>query len=299
MNIAAIGARLRASSWSELGAYAVVLTLLGKLAVQATPASAIPQLRHAGLAMALLLLASKDIAHAGEAWHRLRRVHTLRAPWHQYPLALLPPELVGMFKVDRLMWIGMAQRLRGRQPAPIPEGEALGYLERGSYGTARALVFASLLLELPVHALLLNLWITDPAALAAIHIAGAIAVVYTLAWVLGDRWHLGAGRHVLAGEFLHLRVGVRTEGVLPLAAIERMETVDEQLPAWRRKRGVAACDTLTVTPFDKPNCVLVLKEDAQVAVLHWQVRRRLPRYVFLYLDRPALLRSRMLTGLPS
>lgn len=48
-----------------------------------------------------------------------------------------------------------------------------------------------------------------------------------------------------------------------------------------------------VTPFDKPNCVLVLTPDASITILHWQAQRTAPRYMLLYLDRPELLASRV------
>lgn len=192
------------------------------------------------------------------------------------------------------MWIGFAQRLRRKHVAStLPDGVALTYLERGAYGTAIAVVFVSLLLELPVHTLLINLFIKDANELAVIHVLGGATALYTLAWVIGDRWHVGAGRHILTDDALHLRVGARVDGVLPLAAIARMEKVEMALPLWRRRHGVAKSDTLLVTPFDKPNCVLVLEKDAQVDVLHWQVDKRLPRHVFLYLDRPELLAARL------
>lgn len=78
-----------------------------------------------------------------------------------------------------------------------------------------------------------------------------------------------------------------------MALVARLERVDAALPNWRRRHGVASRDTLLVTPFDKPNCVLVLVDDARVDILHWQATKRLPRYVFLYLDRPELLAARL------
>lgn len=72
-----------------------------------------------------------------------------------------------------------------------------------------------------------------------------------------------------------------------------MKTVDAPLPAWRRRHGVARRDMLLVTPFDQPNRVLVLEEDARVDSRRWQVKRRLPPYVFLYLDRSKLLAARL------
>jgi len=281
---------LRATTWRELAGLAIGALLLASIAKTLAPEAVKPLVHHAGLALPLLLLMAKDIAHAPQAWQRLRSAHAARAPWHAHLTALLPPELPGLFKLDRLLWLGCLRRVQGKlAPATLPDGVALTYLERGAYNTARAVVFVALLLELPTHALLLHLFIKDPDALLVIHVLGAIAVLYTLAWVLGDRWHIGAGNHVMTEEALHLRVGVRVEGTLPLAAIARAEPVDLLLPAWRHRHGVARRNTLVVTPFDKPNCVLVLHQHAQVDILLHQVTTRLPQYVFLYLDRPALL----------
>jgi len=280
-------------TWRDLAGCAIAALLLIAVAKMIAPDAARPLLHHAGLALPLLLLVAKDIAHAPQAWQRLHRAHASRAPWHARVTALLPPELLGLFKLDRLLWLGCLHRLRGHPlPTTLPEGVELTYLERGAYGTARAVVFVALLLELPVHALLLHLFIRDADALLVIHVLGAVAVLYTLAWVLGDRWHIGKGQHVMTRNALHLRVGVRVDGTLPLAAIARVETVDMLLPAWRHRHGVARTDTLVVTPFDKPNCVLVLHEEVQVDILLHQATTRLPRYVFLYLDRPALLEAR-------
>ena len=285
---------LRATSWRDLAGWGLASLFVVSIVKTLAPDAVKPLLRSASLALPLLLMMAKDLAHAPDAWQRLRRAHAARAPWHVRVSALLPPELVGMLRLDRLLWIGCWHRLR-RQPAPcaLPHGLGLGYLERGAYGTATAVVFVSLLLELPVHVLLLNLFIKDADQLVLLHALGAAAVLYTLAWVLGDRWHIGAGGHVMTDDALHLRVGVRVDGVLPLAAIARLEMVDAPLPVWRRRHGVARRDMLLVTPFDQPNCVLVLDEGAQVDILHWQVKKRLPRHVFLYLDRPALLATRL------
>jgi len=284
---------LRTLSWAELGAYAFGVFAMSPLAILLAPASLKPSLRHAGLLLALSLIAAKDIAHAPDARQRLRAAIAERAPWRRLLAALLPPELVGMFKLDRLMWTGCLNRLRRRPQALSPDGVALTYLERGAYGTASAIAFVMVFLELPLDAMIVKLFVKDPDALLIVHVLCAAAALYTLVWVIGDRWHLGAGRHVVTGDALHLDVGVRASGVLPLASIERMDPVHELLPAWRRKHGAGRGEMLVVTPFDKPNCVLVLKPENEVHILHWQVRKRLPKYVFLYLDRPELLAARL------
>ena len=65
---------------------------------------------------------------------------------------------------------------------------------------------------------------------------------------------------------------------------------------WRRRHGIHPADTVLVTPFDQPNCVLVMRPDHGLGILHWQVRRAVPRYLLLYLDRPALLAAQLGDG---
>jgi len=285
--------RLRRTSWLELagvaflGFFALILLRL------AAPHALRPVLRSLGLVLPLALLAAKDLAHLPDA---RRRLHAATS-WRARIGALLPPELLGMLRLDRLLWQGCLARMRRRAPASAgvapPDGIALTYLRQGAYGTAVAVVMVSLFIELPIHVLVVNLLVKDPDALFIVHLIGGIAAVYSFAWVLGDRWHVGAGRHVLADGVLHLRVGVRSQGDIPLAAVERMEAITDTPERWRRRHGIHRADTLLVTPFDKPNCVLVIKPDAGATLLHWQVRRPAPRHLLLYLDRPQLLAAQL------
>lgn len=276
---------LRRASWLQLAGYGYLAFLILILVRQALPAGLSAALRPFGLVLLLALLVAKDLAHAPDA---IRRFHAA-SRWPERITAFLPPELVGMFRLDRLMWTGFAQWALRRAHVPVPEGVKLTYLHRGAYGTAIGVVMVALFLELPVNVLLINLWVQDADTRLLIHLVGCIGVLYSLAWVLGDRWHVASGCHVLAGDVLHLRVGVRSQGSIALHAIARFERMEEAPERWRRRHGIHAADTLTFTPFDKPNCVLVLKPDAEVTLLHWQVERKAPRYVLLYLDRPELL----------
>lgn len=290
LSFTTLPAQLRRTSWRQLALYAFLALFALVLMRLMLPAAMRPALRKLDLVLPLLLLAAKDLAHLPDALRRLRAA----SGWPGRIAAALPPELVGMFRLDRLMWSGFMQWML-RRPAPVrlPDGIALTYLQRGAYGTAIGMAMVALFLELPIDFLLIHLWIDDPQMRQLIHLVGGIGVVYSFAWVLGDRWHVGAGSHVLAGGTLHLRVGVRTEGSIPLWAIERCDAIDVEPERWRRRHGIHQCDTLLVTPFDKPNCVLVIKPDAGVTLLHWQVEREAPRYVLMYLDRPQLLASRV------
>lgn len=284
--------RLRATPWRQIALYAWLSLFVMVLAKFMAPAAVQPALGKLGLVLPLLMLAAKDFAHLPDALHRQRQART----WSARVLAFLPPELLGMFRLDRLMWRGFFQWMRRRPDTAqttAPDGIALTYLQRGAYGTAVGIVMVSLFLELPINILVVNVMIDDPKTRVLIHVVAGIGALYSFAWVLADRWYVGEGRHVLAGDILHLRVGVRSQASIPLAAIERCERVEEAPELWRRRNKLRYADTLLVTPIDKPNCVLILKAEADVTVLHWQVRRRAPRYVLLYLDRPELLASRI------
>lgn len=279
-------ATLRATSWRELAGWAFAAFSGVVVAKLAAPATLKPFLHSAAVMAPLLMLAAKDLAHAPEAWQRLRAAPTLCARL----VALLPPELIGILRLDRQLWRGCLQRVRGRpMPQTLAQGVALTYFERGAYGTARAVVLLTLVVGLPVDTLIINALVRDPDTQAVIHAVRAMAALFTLAWLLGDRWHLGAGVHVLSDDALRMTVGARSRAVLPLDAIDRFEPVELAPREWRRRHGLAQTDILTVTPFDKPNCVLVLKQDAQIDILHYGVQRSLPRHVLMYVDRPQLL----------
>lgn len=282
--------RLRRTAWLELAAYAL-LGMLGLVLLRlAMPQESGPALRKLGLALPLVLLAAKDLAHLPDARLRLSAATT----WRARIAALLPPELLGMLRLDRLFRQGFLNTLRRRVPAPAgPEDTAFTYLRKGAYGTAIAVVMVSLFMELPIHHLIMHLLIDDPEQRVVLHLIGAIAALSSFAWVLGDRWHVGAGRHVLADGVLHLRVGVRSQGSIPLADVERFDRLADTPERWRRRHGIERADTISVTPFDKPNCVLVMKPDTRATLLHWQVQRSVPRYLLLYVDRPELLAAQL------
>lgn len=280
---------LRRTSWSQLAGYAYLAFLTALLVRLAAPETMGAALRRLAFVLPLALLAAKDLAHLPDALRRLRAA----SGWRDRILALLPPELIGMARLERLMWTGFLQWLRRRPPAAQPEGTALTYLQRGAYGTAIGCAMVAVFLELPIDFAIINLFVDNPDTRLLIHVIGAAAVLYTLVWVQGDRWHVAEGSHVLVDDVLHLRVGVRTQGSIPLSCIERLETVTEAPERWRRRHGIHPADTITVTPFDKPNCVLVMRPDSGVNLLHWQVRRAAPRYILLYLDRPELLAGRV------
>lgn len=195
-----------------------------------------------------------------------------------------------MLRVDRALRRGFLGWLlrRARPAATATAGHAFGYLERGSYRTACAFVLFSSLVELPLDAAVMPLFIHDPAERMLIHLLMLAASLSSIVYVLGDRWLVGAGRHLLDGEGLRLHIGARTHGSIPLEAIAACERLAEPEAAWLRRHGIEGRHALRVSPFalDKPNLVLSLKPGSQVHLTHLGVERNSLFSIFLYVDRP-------------
>jgi hypothetical protein len=233
----------------------------------------------------LLVLLAKDLSQLPDALERTREIYRARA-WRKLPAAWLPPELVGLIRLDGELRRGCLNWLLRRPQPQAPAGRAFAYLERGSYRTAVAIVLVSTFVELPIHAAVLPLFVHDPAALRIFHLLMLAAVLQTLASLFGDRWLIGAGQHVLTEEGLQLRIGARTHGTVPLQAIAACERIDEPVANWLKRRGIERRSAVKASPLDKPNTVLILKPDSRVRLTHLGVERTDLSCVLLYVDRP-------------
>jgi hypothetical protein len=277
--------RLRRTPWLDVIRNAW-LVLLGAIFIKAIlPAPLANSLRPLLLLAPVLVLVAKDLSHLPDAFQRSRTAMRMRA-WRQLPAAWLPPELVGLFRLDRDLRRGFVNWLRRRPQPAAPAGRSFAYLEQGSYRTAVAIVLISTFIELPLHAAVLPFFVHDAGALHVIHLSMLAAVLSTLAWLFGDRWLVGAGRHVLTEEGLQLRVGARTHGLVPLAAIARCERIAEPTAPWLRRNGIEPRSAVRASPLDKPNVVLILAPDSRVRLTHLGVERTGLSCIFVYVDRP-------------
>lgn len=285
LSLALQAERLRRTPWIDVIRNAWLI-LLGGIALKAIlPADIGNALRPLLLLAPLLVLIAKDLSHLPDALQRTRDIQRTRT-WRKLPAAWLPPELVGLLQLGAAQRRGCINWLLRRPPPALPAGEAFSYLKFGAYRTGVAIVLFSIFVELPLDALVLPLFVHDPTALRVIHALMLVGSLSTLAWILGDRWHIGAGSHVLTEEGLQLRVGARAHGSIHVDAIAACERIDESVHLWLRRHGIARRDTVTVSPLDKPNTVLILKPDSRVRLTHLGVERTGLRHVFLYLDRP-------------
>jgi hypothetical protein len=278
--------RIRRTPWLDVIRNAWLVMLGATMIKFILPAHLAQSLRPLLPVAPLLVLVAKDLSHLPDALERSREVLRTRA-WRTLPAAWLPPELLGMMRLDRALRRGfIGWLLRRPRPDAAPGGRAFGYLKLGAYPTACAFVLFSSLVELPLDAAVMPLFVADEGERMTIHLLMLAGALSSIVYILGDRWLIGSGQHVLTEQGLHLRVGARTHGLVPLDAIARCERIDEAMAQWLRRHGIEACRAVKASPLDKPNTVLILKADSPVRLTHLGVERNGLSCIFLYVDRP-------------
>jgi hypothetical protein len=282
--------QLRAAPWSAAFRYAWATLLACVFLRMILPAAWVHALHPLLKVAPLFPLAAKDLAHLPDALARTRAALALR-DWRALCLAWLAPELVGLLRLDSALRRGFVSWLLRRPQPALPPGQAFGYLERGAYGTLVAMALFTMLVEVPIDGLIVPLFFKSAHQRNLIHLVTIIGSLSTLVWVLGDRWLVGKGQHVLDDDCLHLRVGARTTGSIPRHAIARCEPLTMTMDAWRREHGIAPHRSLRVSPLDKPNTVLILHSNSPVRLTHMGLERSGVACVFLYLDSPQALVS--------
>lgn len=290
LTLAPQAARLRASTWSSLFRHAWIAFLAAGFLRLVLPATLVHTLHPLLKVAPLLPFLAKDLVHLPDALARTRGALALR-DWRALCVAWLAPELVGLLRLDSALRRGfLGWLLRRPQPA-LAQGQGFGYLERGSYGTLVAMVLFSMLVELPVDAAIVPLFFKNAHQRHLIHLVTIIGCLSSLVWVLGDRWLVGAGKHVLDDCALHLRIGARTRGTIPRHAIRACAPLAGTREQWCSRHGIDPRRTLLASPLDKPNTVLILDPDSPVRLVHLGVERTGLACVFLYLDSPHALVS--------
>lgn len=147
------------------------------------------------------------------------------------------------------------------------------------------------MVDLPLNGFIVLLFVKTAHQRDLVHLLMLLACLSSLAWVLGDRWLVGPGQHVLDDENLHLRVGARTAGSIPRHAIAGCEPLTVTAEDWCRQHGIDPRRSVRASPLDKPNTVLILNDNGPVRLTHMGVERNGLACVFLYLDSPQALMS--------
>jgi len=283
----------RARPFAALGRWPWSATLLrGALAMLALrwlaphllPAKAHAAAAQAGWALLGVLVALRWVAGLPEG---ARRARACGRAWPvRLALLLVPAELPGLLRLALVTADGCLAWATRRVPPPRPEGLRLGDRRKGVYDGFFAMNVISFVVEIPLMALLMSS-VAKPWPHVVLHTLEAALVVF----VLGDRWWVHAGGHVLTATHLDLCAGARALARVPLAAIASIEPLGKGVTrqAWCRAHGVHPADTGTVSVMDGPNLVLTLQGGVAGTWSRLQVQRPLPRHLFIYLDDPAAL----------
>lgn len=102
---------------------------------------------------------------------------------------------------------GFLSWITRRNPPVRPDGVKLTYLERGAYSTAIAIALFSVFVDIPINTLIVSvLPMIDPEQRSIFHLVFGLGAAYSLMWVLGDRWQVRGGCHVLTSTELDLQV---------------------------------------------------------------------------------------------
>lgn len=291
---------LQDTNWWQMLGCAWLVFLFGRLAIIVLPAFLKPFLDQPLFVLPLLLLVAKDLAGIPDFRQRMRCVARPGTGWRERIGAAFPPEFLALYRLDRAMRQAFFAWVRRQPHAPRPAGTVLTYTERGSYSTVLAIAVFSACIELPLDAAIASLFIDNPGVRSILHVCSLLSAASILMYVAADRWLVrGAQGHVLTGDALDLSIGARASGLIPMSAIESVESVSDKPDAWCKRHGVARRDTVTVSPFDVPNVVLRLRPGQPVTVTTYQVEKPAPAYVFLYLDRPELLRAALERAAPA
>ncbi|MES3023892.1 MAG: hypothetical protein V4857_20190 [Pseudomonadota bacterium] len=240
------------------------------------------------LYLALLVIAIKLLAAVPPALRRYRAAGAegTAAQWK----ALFPPTLGGWIRMDKGYWHAFFAWVQ-RRPAlpPLPPGQPIGYLHKSQYTTVLAMVFISCLADLPVSAMIIGVVEQNPVIRFRIHAVMLALTLYSLVWVLADRWLVKASHHVLGQTHLHLRVGSRFTADIPLEAIVDAVRLGEPARQWSERLGIAREDYMKVSPFDAPNVLLTLTGDPALLVERFKTVQRAPTYLLVFVDDPACL----------
>jgi hypothetical protein len=269
--------RLNDTPWLTVLGYAYASFTTLAMLMWLLPAQWRASVKGLELALPLLLFVAKDLSQIPDVPARLRALRKAGGGWLSYPAACLPPGLIGLMRLGREQRRGFLCWLRRESPPARPDGLRLTFHEQGAYSTVIAIALWSVLGEMPINAAILPLLVKDAATVQAIHLALALGGAASLAWVLGDRWRVRNGYHVLTETHLDLEIGARASARIPRDAIADVQALRQAVAEWRRTHPVPHRQTVNITPFDKPNLVLRLRDDASCTITH------------LYLDRPERL----------
>lgn len=235
-----------------------------------------------------LLIAWRWIAGARAAFRTLQRGGGPRHP----RLSLLfyvvvPAELVGVVRL-LAMTLGAGVLWLLRRPVPQRLNGLLSEDRRkGFYNALFAMNVVGAITEIPLSILILPGLVPEEGVRIAVH---CLEVLLNLA-ILGDRWLVDAGGHILTESHLLLRAGLRASAEVSISDVLEIDVVPKSmsLATWSRSRGLDPRDAGVISVLDGPNVALRLVSGPWKTWTRLQAERARPSCLFLYVDDPATL----------
>lgn len=207
--------------------------------------------------------------------------------------ALVPEKLVALFRLECsqqrafLCWI-----LRKKFLANEMSGETFSYHLRSQYQTFLAILIILCLTDLPISTLLISFVLDDPLLKMSFHVSLVVTTLYTIVWLIADRYAVNSTCHIVGKNSLCLRVGGRFDAEIPWSACEQVRPIlqnkelRESRSAWLLKQGFVAAETIFCTPFDQPNVALIIRDPDSVYVEKYKLKRNEAKCILVYVDEP-------------
>lgn len=267
--------------WTYVTIFSILIILFGQLLFRRW------DYLHLNWWLACSLIFLKYVEDWPSTRTRLHRQNRQRTSILKTIGTLLPPIIPAFFKLQVDIFSGFFAFLR-RQKSPVDalHGATFSYLLNGQYNTFITIIFLSTIVDIPFAAFMTNVFEKDPGTRTIIHCAILLLTIYTLIAVLSDRWRLRACQHVVGDQYLHLRLGFRFSADIPFEQIEKMTMINDSKRIWCAKNKISFLDEFTVSPIDQPQILIELKPDSQIKMESLKMLQDVPRFLFLYVDKP-------------
>lgn len=272
------------ASWSEHLARIAGPTLVGLcLAALVRDPLVRSLLKKLVVACFIAAFAAKEIADFPALWDRTVNSRHSGSNVTYYLSSLLPPEFKGWLRTLAGFCWGFWKWATRQPPLKYPhDGGSVTYLKRSGYSALLPLAVVSLFVDVPVSTFLLPALGLDPGVQIIVRSTMLIAGLFTIACLLGDRWHLSQGEHSIDAMTLHLRVGARFQAVIPLSTIRDawvLPRTNSVSARWSNRELVAS-------PFDKPNVMLVVNPNSNARMFWLGCSYHDAQAVYIYVDEP-------------
>lgn len=271
---------LRTRSWQQhLGLLAGLSWLFVFALMLVRDAELRSSIKVAWLAFLVLGFALKEAVDAPMNWSRAaRRFRAERRPVRAL-FEAIPDEIRGWFRTFWRWQLGFVSWLLDRVPLKQSGDPVTGYLRRSGYTSLLPMLVASSVVDIPLLHAFVEFAAIPSAQKPWLHLGALGLHVLAFTSLLGDRYLLGAGQHLVTDTHLHIVLGARADGLIPLQCIA---AVDRLRPDF--KLGRLGPDEVVVSPWGAPNVMLTLSTPASLQVLG--APRNGMRKLYLFVDEP-------------